>query len=106
MKTSNIFLSYRLLLLCRSLTYTPMMIGTSKPCRKTFSLFTSAKSIGELQNSVNTLERIAATEKIKWEPYYYVSFGYIMMANREQEAAKKDVYLDQANASIEKAIVN
>jgi len=63
----------------------------------------TASSMEDLQNSVNTLERIAAAEKTKWEPYYYASFGYIMMANREQEGGKKDIYLDQAIAAIEKA---
>ena len=63
-----------------------------------------AQSIEELQSSVNALERIAGAEKTKWEPYYYVSFGYIMMANREQDSNKKDAYLDQASASIEKAL--
>jgi len=63
-----------------------------------------AESIEELQNSVNALERIAGAEKTKWEPYYYISFGYIRMANLEQESIKKDAYLDQANSSIEKAV--
>jgi hypothetical protein len=63
----------------------------------------AAKSVAELQAVVNALERIAAAEKGKWEPYYYTSFAYIMMSNFEQEPAKKDAYLDQASASIEKA---
>jgi hypothetical protein len=63
----------------------------------------NAKSIADLQESVNSLERIAAAEKKKWEPYYYISFAYIRMSNFEQETAKKDLYLDQANVSIEKA---
>ena len=62
-----------------------------------------AKSIDELQTAVNSLERIASAEKVKWEPYYYISFAFILMANREQEPARKDAYLDQANAAIEKA---
>lgn len=62
-----------------------------------------AKSIDELQNAVNSLERIASAEKVKWEPYYYMSFAFILMANQEQEPARKDTYLDQANAAIEKA---
>lgn len=62
-----------------------------------------AKSVSELQSAVNSLERIASAEKVKWEPFYYMSFAYVLMANLEQEAAKKDAYLDQANAAIEKA---
>jgi tetratricopeptide (TPR) repeat protein len=63
-----------------------------------------AKSIDELQTAANSLDRIATAEKAKWEPYYYMSFAYILMANMEQEAAKKDAYLDQANTAIEKAL--
>ena len=62
-----------------------------------------AKSVTELQGAVNSLERIATAEKVKWEPYYYTSFAYIMMSNLDQEPEKKDLYLDQAKASIEKA---
>jgi len=62
-----------------------------------------AKSLDELQTAVNSLERIASAEKVKWEPYYYMSFAYILMANQEQQSARKDAYLDQANAAIEKA---
>jgi hypothetical protein len=63
----------------------------------------TAQTIADLQGAVNSLERIASAEKTKWEPYYYVSFGYIMMANREKDAAKKDSYLDLALVATEKA---
>jgi hypothetical protein len=62
-----------------------------------------AQSVSELQNAVNALERIGSTEKTKWEPYYYAAFGYIMIAAREQDGAKKDGYLDQATTAITKA---
>jgi len=65
----------------------------------------NAQSITDLQNAVNTFERIGEAEKTKWEPFYYASFGYVMMANREKDAAIKDTYLDQALKSIEKAKV-
>ncbi|MEP6847201.1 MAG: hypothetical protein ABI861_14415, partial [Panacibacter sp.] len=54
----------------------------------------TAQNIPELQNVVNTFERIAAAEKTKWEPFYYASFGYIMMSNQGTDNAKKDAYLD------------
>lgn len=63
----------------------------------------AAETIADLQQSVNALERIAAAEKSKWEPYYYAGFGYIMMATREQDGGRKDAFLDQALSSIEKA---
>lgn len=61
------------------------------------------QSVDELQNTVNTLERIGTAEKSKWEPFYYASFGYVMMANREKDGAKKDGYLDRATAALDKA---
>jgi hypothetical protein len=63
----------------------------------------TATDVVEIQNIVNTFERIGDSEKTKWEPYYYAAYGYIMMANREQEPAKKDSYLDSALKGIEKA---
>src|SRR5687767_14799714 len=63
----------------------------------------SSQSIAELQSAVNALERIGSAEKTKWEPFYYAAFGYIMIAYREQEGAKKDGYLDQAIVDIKKA---
>jgi len=57
----------------------------------------------EIQKAVNTFERIGNAEKTKWEPYYYASFGNIMMAVREQDGAKKDALLDLAKTAIDKA---
>jgi hypothetical protein len=62
-----------------------------------------AETVEELQATVNTFERIASAEKTKWEPQYYAAFGYIMMATREKDGAKKDIHLDQALIAIEKA---
>ncbi len=63
----------------------------------------TAKTSDELQSAVNAFERIGEAEKSKWEPFYYASFGYVMMATREKEAQKKDAYLDLAIKAIEKA---
>jgi hypothetical protein len=57
----------------------------------------------ELQSAVNALERIADTEKKKWEPFYYVGFGNIMLANAETRGPEKDEYLNKAMAAVEKA---
>jgi hypothetical protein len=62
-----------------------------------------ASDIPQLQQAVNTLERIGAAENTKWEPQYYAAFGYLMMVNHEKDAAKKDAYLDRAMTAIEKA---
>jgi hypothetical protein len=63
----------------------------------------TTNDVTEIQNIVNTFDRIGESEKTKWEPYYYSAYGYIMMANREKDAAKKDSYLDLALKGIEKA---
>jgi len=63
----------------------------------------TAQTIEELQTATNALERIATAEKTKWEPYYYASFGYVMMATREKDATKKDAYLDLAFNAVNKA---
>lgn len=69
---------------------------------KQIQLVYQAQTIEELQEAVNALERIASVEKSKWEPHYYSAFGYLMMATREKEGSKKDQYLDQALAAVEK----
>jgi tetratricopeptide (TPR) repeat protein len=71
--------------------------------KKNIQIVYSAQSIEELQQAVNAFERIGTVEKEKWEPLYYAAFGYILMANREQDGAKKDTYLDQAMTAIGKA---
>lgn len=63
----------------------------------------TSDSIPVLQQAVNAFERIGAAEKTKWEPYYYASFGYVMMSDNEKDAAKKDGYLDQAMTALNKA---
>lgn len=57
----------------------------------------------ELQQAINVFDRVGNAEKTKWEPFYYQAFGYIMLANREQDGARKDSYLDQAKTALDKA---
>lgn len=62
-----------------------------------------AQTSAEHQEAANALERIAAAEKTKWEPHYYASYNYIMLSNKEKEAAKKDAYLDLAEKALNQA---
>lgn len=62
----------------------------------------SAETSTQYQDAVNAFERIAAVEKTKWEPLYYSAFGLLMMANKEADAAKKDVFIDKAMETINK----
>ena len=103
MKTLNIipFLIGLLLLIVHSLSANDERY--LEAMQKNIQTVYTAQSVSELQHSVNSLERIASAEKTKWEPYYYAGFGYILMATREQDGGKKDLFLDQAIAAIEKA---
>jgi hypothetical protein len=71
--------------------------------QKNIQALYAAQSSDDLQHVINTLDRIASSERTKWEPFYYMSFGYILMATREKEGAKKDVYLDLAKTALDKA---
>ncbi|MCI0751461.1 MAG: hypothetical protein L0Y35_06450 [Flammeovirgaceae bacterium] len=71
--------------------------------QKNIMIVYTSKSSDEIQQAVNSLDRIGGAEKTKWEPYYYASFGYVMLANREEDGAKKDQWLDAAAAALEKA---
>ncbi|MEP2671629.1 MAG: hypothetical protein ABJH04_21675 [Cyclobacteriaceae bacterium] len=62
-----------------------------------------AQTAEEMQQSINAFERIGAAEKSKWEPFYYASFGYIMMSTREEDGVKKDALLDKATEVLKKA---
>lgn len=62
-----------------------------------------ATTTEDLQKAVNAFERIGGAEKTKWEPFYYASFGYVMMATREQDSGKKDNILDLAKTALDKA---
>ena len=61
-----------------------------------------AESPEEYQEAINTFERIGSAEKTKWEPFYYASFGYVLLA-AESDVSKKDALLDQAQAALDKA---
>lgn len=102
MKTTKVYLV--LSLLVSTATFTLAIDGKyAEVMSKNIQTVYNSQAIPELQQAVNTFERIGAAEKTKWEPYYYAGFGYIMLANYEKEASKKDAYLDQATASINKA---
>jgi tetratricopeptide (TPR) repeat protein len=62
-----------------------------------------AQTSEQFQQAINAFERIGNAEKTKWEPFYYASFGYLMLATREQEGGKKDQLLDLAATSLDKA---
>jgi tetratricopeptide (TPR) repeat protein len=64
----------------------------------------NAQTTEELQQAINSLERIGNAEKNKWEPFYYAAFGQLMIATREEDNSTKDNHLDQAEAFLAKAL--
>lgn len=63
-----------------------------------------AKNNEEYQEVINKFSRIANKETDKWEPLYYISFGYVMMAANSEEAAAKDKFLDLALEKIKEGL--
>ena len=99
MKTTILFLAAALSIgtaLADDARYTESMT-------KTIQLVYNAGTNEELLQAINVFDRIGGAEKTKWEPFYYASFGYVMLATREKVAVKKDSYLDQAKIAIDKA---
>ncbi len=68
--------------------------------KKNIASLYEAKTLSEYQEVINTLQRIAAAEKDRWEPHYYMGFGYVMMANLETAGTLKDQQLDRALGAI------
>jgi tetratricopeptide (TPR) repeat protein len=62
-----------------------------------------ARTTEEYQQVINAFERIGNAEKTRWEPFYYASFGYVLMATNEKETSKKDPLLDLAKANLDRA---
>lgn len=71
--------------------------------QKNIEVVYTAKSVEEIQAAVNAFERIGDAEKSKWEPFYYASYGYLMIALRVNEPAAKDKQLDLALETLKKA---
>lgn len=71
--------------------------------QKNIEVVYKAKSVEEIQAAVNAFERIGDAEKSKWEPFYYASYGYLMIALRVNEPAAKDKQLDLALETLKKA---
>jgi tetratricopeptide (TPR) repeat protein len=64
-----------------------------------------ATTIPEFVEIANQFERISNNEKSEWLPLYYASYAYIMISFQEQENAKKDQFLDQAQKYLDQAMV-
>ncbi|SNT28067.1 hypothetical protein SAMN05421640_3147 [Ekhidna lutea] len=66
------------------------------------AMFT-AETPEALQGVINQLNRIGEAETNRWEPYYYIAFGYIRMSDMHENGEEKDRFLDLALEAVEKA---
>lgn len=75
-----------------------------KAMGETLGQFANCKSVADFQELGNKFQMIANAEKTEWLPLYYQTQCYILMSFVEQDAAKKDSYLDVAEKSLNKLI--
>jgi len=71
---------------------------------ETLGQFATVRSVADMQALGNKFEVIANAEKTEWLPLYYHAHCFIIMSFMEQDAAKKDSYLDVAEKSVTKLI--
>lgn len=94
MKTNKTILTLVTLLISISL-----LAGESaydKAMTSALSEFGSARTITDLQNTANSFARIAHVAPEDWLAPYYESQCFILISFQENEASKKDEYLDKA----------
>ncbi len=58
-----------------------------------------SKTVDEMQQAANQLERITTAETSQWLPAYWATYCYINMSFMEKETVRKDQLLDQADNS-------
>lgn len=75
-----------------------------KAMGETLPQYGECKGVADFQALGNKFEMIANVEKAEWLPLYYHAHCYILMSFMEQDAAKKDSYLDVAEKSVNKLI--
>jgi hypothetical protein len=63
----------------------------------------TASSGESLTNLANNFERIANAEKTQWQPYYYASYCYVVMAYLSPDKTKIDLLADRAEALLQQA---
>jgi len=72
--------------------------------KSNIELLNKAGNIDDYLKAANKFERIANAEIDKWLPYYYASYAYVLMSFSLTEGEKIDLYLDQAEELLTKAI--
>ena len=64
---------------------------------------TSFRNPASMLSLANSFERIAASEKNQWLPYYYAAFCQVNVGFMEPDKSKTDGFADKASALIAKA---
>jgi hypothetical protein len=75
-----------------------------KSMGETLGQFAACKNVADFQALGNKFQMIANVEKGEWLPLYYHAHCYILMSFLEQDASKKDGYLDIAEKSVTKLV--
>ena len=70
---------------------------------KNISQLDTASSTSSLTALANSFERIANAEKNKWQPFYYASYCYVVMAFQSADKAAIDPLADKAEALLQQA---
>ncbi len=72
---------------------------------ETLGQFSTVRNVADMQALGNKFEMIANAEKPEWLPLYYHAQCYILMSFMEQDdAKKKDSYLDVAEKSVNRLL--
>lgn len=74
-----------------------------KAMESAIGVFKNSKTIEEMQQAANQLERIAAAEAKEWLPAYWAGYCYLNMAFMEKETVRKDQLFDLADKFQQKA---
>lgn len=101
MKTSMLFFS----VLFFVLTQTAVSRNYEQAMGSALGEFAGAKTVADFRNAGNKFMMIANAEPDEWLPLYYHAHCYIMMRFVERtHPEKRDEYLDEAAASVEKML--
>ena len=73
--------------------------------KKNIDLLYEADNESDYQKVANTFEIVANKEETKWLPLYYVSLTKVFMSHNIKDNAKKDLYLDEAQKFLDKALI-
>lgn len=95
---------YSFLLLIAFLSTTALANGPfEKAMGANVPLIFKSSTPEDLTSVINKLNRIGAAEKDRWEPHYYVAFGYLRMSQMMESAEDKDKFLNLAMKSVDEA---